>query len=124
MVKKKEVVRGLKEPDEDEPHISDNEQLVSRRLNTMLPADVFYEIESYCKRISLTGMGKWDYGVGLRSLLDKAKLADRLLNVGQPVIPQGETIQEHLEGEKKHSLSFNKGVEEEKELTFGPEEGL
>ena len=45
----------------------------SYRLNTMLPFDVFTEFVRFCKANSNTGLGHFDFGVGLRILLMKAK---------------------------------------------------
>jgi hypothetical protein len=50
----------------------------SYRLNTMLPFDVFTEFVRFCKANSSTGLGKFDFGVGLRILLMKARYADML----------------------------------------------
>jgi hypothetical protein len=50
----------------------------SYRLNTMLPFDVFTEFIRFCKLNASTGLGKFDFGVGLRILLMKAQYADML----------------------------------------------
>jgi hypothetical protein len=50
----------------------------SYRLSTMLPFDVFTDFVKFCKENSKTGIGKFDFGVGLRMLLMKAKYADKL----------------------------------------------
>jgi len=54
------------------------ESNASYRLSTMIPFEVFTEFVRFCKENSRTGMDKFDYGVGLRILLMKAKYADKL----------------------------------------------
>lgn len=63
----------------NEEELKEDEQLISRQINSMLAADVYYRLEAYCKKVSLTGIGKWDFGVGIRSLLDKAEKYDTLV---------------------------------------------
>jgi len=48
----------------------------SKKLETWLPLDVFQAFTAFCKAETKTGLGKFDYGVGLRLLLMKAQYAD------------------------------------------------
>jgi len=57
----------------------------SYRLNTMLPFDVFTEFIRFCKANTMTGMGKFDFGVGLRILLMKSKYADMLYDMDKRI---------------------------------------
>lgn len=54
---------------------------VTKRLNTFLPIDVFRGLTEFCKANALTGLGKFDYGVGLRILLMKAQYADMIFDI-------------------------------------------
>ena len=44
----------------------------------MLPLDVFIAFTEFAKKYSGTGLGKFDYGVALRILLEKSKMDDRI----------------------------------------------
>jgi hypothetical protein len=107
--------RIFREPNEDEPMLRDDEQLISRRLNTMLPADVFYELQDYCKKISLSGMGRWDYGIGLRILLKEAREKNDLLEIMKNIQPN--QITQEPEKEDKEEK------EEDDVQTFGGKNG-
>jgi len=61
------------------------ESQVSKKLSTMLPLDVFMAFTEFCKTNALTGLNKFDYGVGLRILLMKAQYADMLFDIDERV---------------------------------------
>lgn len=54
---------------------------VSKELRTMLPADVHKSLTVYAQIVSKTGLGKWDYGVAIRSLLEKAELYEVMVEI-------------------------------------------
>jgi hypothetical protein len=58
---------------------------VSKRLTTWLPADVFFAFTEFCKTNAMTGLQKFDFGVGLRILLMKAQYADMLYELDQRI---------------------------------------
>lgn len=51
------------------------------RLSTMLPFDVFTEFLEFCKKNTITGTDKWDFGNGLRLLLLKEKYSNTLEDI-------------------------------------------
>jgi hypothetical protein len=63
----------------------EGENEASYRLNTMLPFDVFRDFVRFCKKNSRTGIGKFDFGVGLRILLMKAEYADKLKELEEKI---------------------------------------
>lgn len=56
----------------------EGESNASYRLSTMIPFEVFMDFVKFCKKNTITGTQKWDFGNGLRILLMKAKYADKL----------------------------------------------
>lgn len=48
-----------------------NGNVVSRRFETMFPIDVIAEFTNFAKHNAGTGLGKFDYGVALRILLER-----------------------------------------------------
>ena len=67
----------------------------SYRLSTMLPFDVFTDFVNFCKANSISGIGKVDFGTGLRILLMKSDYADRLYEL--------ETRMNQLESQSKET---------------------
>ena len=48
-----------------------NGNVISRRFETMMPLDVFAGITRFAKENAGTGLGKFDYSVALRILLER-----------------------------------------------------
>jgi len=44
---------------------------ISRSFNTMMPLDVIADLTRFAKQNAMTGLGKWDYSVALRILLER-----------------------------------------------------
>lgn len=44
---------------------------ISRKLQTMIPLDVYADLNKLARKFSFTGLGKIDYGVTLRFLIEK-----------------------------------------------------
>lgn len=51
---------------------------VSKKLNTFLPLDVFMGLTDFCKENAQTGLGKFDFGVGIRILLQRSRIFEGL----------------------------------------------
>ncbi len=51
---------------------------ISKKLVTWLPMDVYFELLDFAKRNTTTGLGKFDFGVAIRLLLQKSKIMDGL----------------------------------------------
>ena len=49
---------------------------VIRKLDTWLPLDVYKRLLSFSKENASTGLGKFDYGVAIRILLDRSKMME------------------------------------------------
>lgn len=81
---------------------------VSRKFETMLPLDVFNDFQEYTLKVTKTGLGKFDYGVALRSLLEKAKIIEAIAEIRGEI----ELIKERL------SLLEKNPKEEEEVVTF------
>lgn len=60
-----------------------NGNIISRRFSTMLPLDVFVGLTNFAKQHTQTGLGKFDYGVALRILLNGNNFAERLDDLEQ-----------------------------------------
>lgn len=58
-----------------------NSNEISRKLETMLPLDVFQRLTEFAKREARTGLGKFDYGVAIRILLNRAEIFELLNNL-------------------------------------------
>jgi len=48
------------------------ENTISRELRTMLPYQVWKDLTEFAKACTKTGLGKWDYGVAVRLLLENS----------------------------------------------------
>jgi hypothetical protein len=70
----------------------------SYRLSTMLPFDVFTDFVKFCKKNTKTGIGKFDFGVGLRVLLMKAEYADRLQEMEKRIAHIELNLKEEIHG--------------------------
>jgi hypothetical protein len=82
-----------------------NGNIVSKKLETMLPLDVFVNLTKFAKLYAGTGLGKWDYGVALRFLLLKAEMTDYINNLDERL-----TLLEERLGEKEESIKKEKSV--------------
>lgn len=51
----------------------EEEQNISRKLETMIPLDVHQGLTSFARSMTKTGLGKYDYGVAIRILLERAE---------------------------------------------------
>jgi hypothetical protein len=91
----------------------------SYRLNTMLPFDVFTEFIRFCKANTMTGMGKFDFGVGLRILLMKSKYADMLYDMDKRIslLESNKETNNQPESEPKTVKTF--GITKHKEVING-----
>ena len=83
----------------------EKEEVVSRGLDTMLPLDVHKNLTEYAKLFTKTGLGKWDYGVAIRSLLEKASILS-LVNILAERVANLEERLNKLEGKKKKVRTF------------------
>jgi len=57
----------------------------TKRLSTWLPVDVFMAFTEFCKANAMTGLQKFDYGVGLRILLMKSQYADMMYDLDKRI---------------------------------------
>jgi hypothetical protein len=91
----------------------------SYRLNTMLPFDVFTEFIRFCKDNAMTGLSRWDFGVGLRILLMKAKYADMLYDMDKRIslLESNKETNNQPEVEPKTVKTF--GITKNKEVING-----
>lgn len=65
--------------EETEEEFKENEtDTISKELRTMIPADIHIMLTDYAKAVAKTGLGKWDYGVAIRLLLEKARTYDMI----------------------------------------------
>ena len=69
--------------------------VISRRFTTMLPLDVIADLTRFTEKNTLTGLGKYDYGVALRILLNRAEHEERIIDLENAVIE----LQGRLNGE-------------------------
>ncbi len=53
-----------------------NKNEVNRKMVTWLPMDVFGKFNKFAKENTITGLGKFDYGVALGMLLDRSEYYD------------------------------------------------
>ena len=83
--------------EEEAPQV---EELVSKGLETMLPADVHIALTKYAKEVSKTGLGKWDYGVAIRNLLRDSQILSLMGLLGDKIMELEERMKE-LEKEEK-----------------------
>ncbi len=83
--------------------------VISRKFSTMLPLDVFADLTRFAKRYSGTGLGKFDYGVALRLLLERNNFMERI-----------EALEEYVENLKEMIQSKPQETPKEtKSITFG-----
>lgn len=54
---------------------------ISKKLETMLPLDVYQRLTEFAKREAKTGLGKFDYGVAIRILLNRAEIFELITNL-------------------------------------------
>lgn len=66
---------------------------VSRKFESMMPLDVYKRFLIFAKENSVTGLGKWDFSVALRMLLDRSDFYENYLRL--------ESRLENLEKTKK-----------------------
>ncbi len=88
--------------------------VVSKELKTMLPIDVHHALTEYAKAVSKTGLGKWDYGVAIRSLLEQTQNLGSINFLATKVLELEERI-DSLENnpiERKETVKFLGGGEE------------
>ena len=52
------------------------EDIVSRKLETMIPLDVYKGLNNFAKVMTKTGLGKYDYGVAIRILLQRSDILE------------------------------------------------
>lgn len=86
-----------------------NGNIISRRFSTMMPLDVFADLTRYAKRHAGTGLGKFDFCVALRQLLEKSKWSERMDDLEQYI----------AEVEAKTEQPKPEPVKEELPKTFG-----
>jgi hypothetical protein len=87
----------------------------SYRLNTMIPFDVFTNLIRFCKKNVSTGLGKFDFGTGIRVLLMKSEYADMIYDLDNRLIALENKIENKSQSEDKPTIP--KGCYEVK--TFG-----
>lgn len=56
----------------------ENGNVISRRFSTMMPLDVLIDFTKFAKETTKTGLGKFDYSVALRILLDRSKIQEKI----------------------------------------------
>ena len=92
------------------------ENVILKKLSTMLPIEVFKEFDAYAKtNATLTMSGKHDYGVAIRQLLEKADQFTVITKAFQDI----EVINDKVT-KLQESLEKLEGKQEQVEpITFG-----
>jgi len=62
-----------------------NENEVSRKLETMIPMDVYKRLLAFAQDNTSTAFGKWDFGVAIKILLDRSDMMVSLDNLNERV---------------------------------------
>lgn len=108
--KEKEVKEAI------DPTIEKEVTVISKELRTMIPAATHHALQEFAKRITQTGLGKWDYGVAIKILLERSQIFE-LIGIAFRKIAELETRLAKFEGkpEEKSILTFGKKIKKKKE---------
>lgn len=72
----------------------------------MLPLDVLVDFTKFAKKYTKTGLGKFDYGVALRFLLERSNTEDRISELEDQIIILEMKIKEPVTLKEPKPMTF------------------
>lgn len=92
-----------------------NGNVISRRFSTMMPLDVLIDFTKFAKEYTGTGMGKFDYSVALRVLLERSKTMEKIEELEEQLMIMEMKIKEPIIREDS-PITFRSEKEVEDEI--------